>query len=122
MKGFTLVEMIISLLLFLVVSLGLLYAFSTYNRLQVKNLLRHTATELALKKASQAHLGNCTAEEVDYYPRGFSQPLKFHLDCQRTLLYASKKDRTYRVEITVTWQYRTKNYTYTLATLTVENL
>ena len=61
MRGFTLVEMIVSLLLFLLVSLGLLYAFNTYNRLQVKSLLRQTASELALKKASQAHLGNCTS-------------------------------------------------------------
>ncbi len=114
MKGFTLVELLVSMLLFLLISFAVLYIFNEYNHIQVKNILRNNAVELATRTLELAKNGNCTNQNINIPVRGFSQPVQYIITCNQTRLYEQGKRQSYRLEINIQWTYKGVNYNYTL--------
>jgi Tfp pilus assembly protein PilV len=116
-QGFSLVELLVSLLLFMLVSLGVL-------PLLITNL--HGNTEVRLRGEAQ----RVAAEIMDrlqatpYRTLGGGEESVVRegvvFTCQIETAASGGNDRR-TVDLTVSWQYRGRNYSYTLSGIRVRN-
>lgn len=113
-KGFTLIEVLISMIILTVLLLGLLGALAKAIDLNVRNYLRDEAVKIAQEKLEEYRnigfdnvvSGNSTLS-VPFRNNNYTFTLNSNVDD-----FSDFK----KITLTVNWSYKGKNYTYSLYT------
>lgn len=120
-KGFTLVEVMVSLVVLLVVFLGMMQGALVSIDFNMNNILRDEAIQVAemrlneAKSADFATLAGFAANAATDVARNFRNISGFTYNTQRTVTNLDTSNR--RVDITVTWTWKGQLFTYTTSTI-----
>ena len=111
-KGFTLVELMVSIVILLVAFISMMYALGLYARHNVRNTLRKEAVKIAQECAERLRLGNSCNSQVSRKIRAASY--QFNISAPNPSSFSSG---TNSVTISVNYNYKDKQYTYTINTV-----
>ncbi len=109
LRGYTLVEVLVSILILLIIMLGLIQAMSIYLTHNVKVLLRNEAVKVAQSCLEDLRNQRDCAPQVIRQVRNFQ--VTFNVNAPS---WASLADGANNVTVRVTYSYRGENYSYTL--------
>ena len=114
-NGFTLVEVLISIVILAVFLFGLLYAVSMSLLYSTKNMLRNEATKLAeeLIETRTCLSGNGTTYTTTIDRQLRNTRVSYYVNCTISDFYNKVK----KIDIKITWTYKGGNYTYETSTL-----
>ena len=111
-RGFTLVELLISILIMAVMFIALLHSLTMYMQYNMLNTLRDEAVKIAQGCAEQIRTGqSCSASTTKNF-RKFS--ITYNITAPNPATFSSGTNNT---TITVSYSYAGKNYSYTLRTV-----
>ncbi len=113
--GFTLVEVLISIVILAIFLFGLLYAISTSLVYSTKNVLRNEATKLAdeLIETKVCLSGNGTTYTTTIDRQIRNSRVIYYVNCTISDFYNKVK----KIDLKITWTYKGKTYTYETSTL-----
>jgi len=111
-KGFTLVELLVSMLILSIMFLALLHSLTIYMQHNMLNTLRNEAIKIAQGCAEQIRVGQTCSNTVIKNFRKFS--VTFNVSAPDPNSFSSG---TNSVTITVSYTYANKNYSYVLRTV-----
>jgi len=123
-KGFTIIEVLVALVILAILLIGLLSALMTATDLKIRNMLRNKAVKIA-QECSEVYkvvkdegiaknTGACKGSEVVIGNR----KVIFTVNSNYKEVWSSSNtsNSTKKLEITVSWNYKGKEYTYRLET------
>ena len=113
--GFTLVEVLISIVILAIFLFGLLYAISTSLVYSTKNVLRNEATKLAdeLIETKVCLSGNGTTYTTTIDRQIRNSRVIYYVNCTISDFYNKVK----KIDLKITWTYKGETYTYETSTL-----
>ena len=111
-RGFTLVELLVSMLIMSIMFLALLHSLTIYMRHNMLNTLRNEAIKIAQGCAEQIRTGQSCPNTVTKNYRNFS--VTFNISAPDPNSFSSGANS---VTITVSYTYAKKNYSYILRTV-----
>ncbi len=111
-KGFTLVELLVSILIMSVMFLALLHSLSLYVKYNTLNTLRNEAIKIAQGCAEQIRSGQSCSPAITKRFRQFS--ITYSISAPNPALFSSG---TNNVTITVSYSFGGRNYSYSLSTV-----
>lgn len=123
-KGFTLIEVLVALVILALLLIGLLSGLMTATDLKIRNMLRNKAIKIAQEcaeiyrtvkdESSAQNTGVCKGTEIVIG----NNKIRLNVDSKYTATpwVSSGTAQTKKVEITVSWNYKGKEYQYKLET------
>lgn len=111
-KGFTLTELLVSILIMSVMFLALLHSLTIYMRYNMLNTLRNEAVKIAQGCAEQIRIGQSCPASITKNFRKFS--IRYTITAPNPSTFSSGTNNT---TIRVTYSYAGKNYSYALRTV-----
>jgi len=119
-KGFTLIESLVALVILAIVLLGLLTGLMIAIDMNTRNILRDEAVKIADKYAEicRNDITKCkspTSPEERQF-RNFKEQYNIDVKIDNPNVTSGSNINVKIVNITVTWQYRGKNYSHTIKT------
>lgn len=111
-KGFTLIEVLVSLVILTVISVAVLKSLSLYAGQNVENTLRDEAVEIAQECAERLRLNQACSTPVTRNFRNFS--VQYNIVAPNPTSFSSG---TNTASIQVTYSYKSRNYSYSLNTV-----
>ena len=124
--GFTLVEVLISIVILAIFLFGLLYAISTSLVYSTKNVLRNEATKLAdeLIETGVCVSGNSTTYTTTIDRQIRNSHVIYYVNCTISDVCTNNDvnckiniGKVKKIDIKITWTYKGKAYTYETSTL-----
>lgn len=121
-KGFSLVEALVAIFLVAIILLGLLSALVVVYQHSTENLIRDEAVKIANEYAEKYR-----NMELNSIPTNTSQPIQEQRNIRNAQItyninvtssfVPNTNNKIKRVQITVSWTYKGKNYSHTIETL-----
>ncbi len=111
-KGFTLIELMVSIVILLFAILSIMYSLGLYARHNVKNALRREAVRIAQECVERLRVGESCDSTVTKRVRSASYQFQVNAPNPSTL-----STGTNSVNVTVSYNFRNKQYNYTINTV-----
>lgn len=119
-KGFSLVEALVAIFLLAIILLGLLSALVVVYENSTKNLIRDEAVKIANKYAEKYRnmdLNSIPTNKPIQEQRNIrNAQITYNIDVTSSFV-PNTNNKIKRVQITVSWTYKGKNYSHTIETL-----
>ncbi len=111
-KGFTIVELLISMLILSIILIALTHSLAVYMQYNVINTLRNEAIKIAQGCAEKIRTGQSCSNSITVNFRKFT--VRFNITAPNPVTFSSG---TNDVLINVNYRYGKKTYSYTLRTV-----
>ncbi len=121
--GFTLVELLVAMVIFLIVSLGALPLMITNMHVNQRNAMRNEAIRVADRWIEWLHSQNwrpnstaaMNVPDVGTTVDTFDPRFTYAIDCTQVVA-----DRRFDCQVTVNWNYKGQAYSYAVDTIVIE--
>ena len=111
-KGFTIIELLVSILIMSIMFLALLHSLTIYMKYNMLNTLRNEAVKIAQGCAEQIRTGQSCSSSITKNFRKFS--ISYNISAPNPATFSSG---TNDVTITVRYNYGNKNHSYVIRTV-----
>ncbi|MBW1975893.1 MAG: prepilin-type N-terminal cleavage/methylation domain-containing protein [Deltaproteobacteria bacterium] len=111
-KGFTLIELMVSIVILLIVILSVMYSLSLYARHNMRNALRREAVRIAQECVERLRVGESCDSTVTKKVRSAFYQFQVNAPNPSTLSAGTNS-----VNVAVSYNFRNKQYNYTINTV-----